>query len=266
VNSSGRSIDVGGHRLYLRTTGQGTPAVVIDVGLGESHRNWGPVIQQIGAQTRVCVYDRAGYGDSEAGPFPRTAQQVVDELILLLTGAPVEPPYIIVGHSLGGLHALLLAAQHPEWVAGLVLLDPPPQDFIAGKAFVHLKEMADQQVQELRRAAEEASADNEPARATNLATLASEHEMLFTKSAQQLAAIDGLGDIPLIVIGSGIPNPAFGGSAPAFQEFWIESSRELTSLTTRGRFILAKQSRHHIHEDDPELVVDAIVELIRHVD
>lgn len=124
----GRLIDVGGHRLHYLDMGKGGPTVVLDSGLGCSMLDWCYVQPEVARFTRVCTYDRAGYGWSEPGPGPRSAQRIVDELLTMLKSADIPAPYVLVGHSLGGLHMQLFARQHPELVAGLVLVDSSPFD------------------------------------------------------------------------------------------------------------------------------------------
>ena len=119
----GQLVDVGGYRLHLHCIGQGSPTVVLDAGLGAFSLDWGAVQPQIATSTRVCAYDRAGLGWSEPGPTPRSPQQFADELHALLTNAGVEGPYVLVAHSISGKTARLFASQHPNEVAGMVLVD-----------------------------------------------------------------------------------------------------------------------------------------------
>ena len=115
--------NVGEHMLHLFCVGEGRPTVVFDTGLGLSLQTWRRVQPQIGELTRACSYDRAGYGWSDAGPEPRTSARIVSELSMLLENADVSSPYILVGHSFGGLNVRLFARSFPERVAGLVLVD-----------------------------------------------------------------------------------------------------------------------------------------------
>jgi len=175
---------------------------------------------------------------------------------------------VLVGHSLGGLNAQVFASQYPDRVAGLILLDPAPLAFITGQAFPELYRLFEQQAAELRQMAEAArqSTDAEAqAKANYLEAVASEHAALITESASRVAAIESFGDIPLVVIGSGKPNPAFGADAEAFQRFWIEQSRALAAKSTNGTFVLAQESSHYLHEDAPDVVLDAIREMVERV-
>jgi pimeloyl-ACP methyl ester carboxylesterase len=130
-DAPGHLIDVGGHRLHLHCLGQGAPAVVFDAALGASSLSWSLVAPAVAAITHACVYDRAGFGWSDAGPFPRTAGRIANELYELLQHASVPPPWLLVGHSYGGLVMRLLAIRHADKVAGLVLIEPAhPEDWM----------------------------------------------------------------------------------------------------------------------------------------
>jgi len=103
--------------------GQGSPTVVLDAGSGAFSAQWVRVQQEVSGITRVCAYDRAGMGWSEMGPDPRDAKQVSSELHTLLKGAGIKGPYVLVGHSFGGMYMQTYAARYPDEVAGVVLVD-----------------------------------------------------------------------------------------------------------------------------------------------
>jgi pimeloyl-ACP methyl ester carboxylesterase len=127
----GRLIDVGGFRLHINCAGQGSPCVVFDAALGGSSLSWSLVHGEVARFTRACSYDRAGFGWSDAGPFPRTAGRIADELRLLLDRAGEAPPYVLVGHSFGGLVMRVFATKFRRDTAALVLVDPAhPEDWI----------------------------------------------------------------------------------------------------------------------------------------
>jgi pimeloyl-ACP methyl ester carboxylesterase len=124
----GRLVDVGGYRLHIHCTGRGAPAVVLLAGSGDFSFDWSLVQPGLARSTRVCSYDRAGSAWSDPGPTPRTMRQEAHELRLLLQRAGVAPPYLLVGHSYGGLLARAYAGAHPAEVAGVVLVDPTHED------------------------------------------------------------------------------------------------------------------------------------------
>ena len=119
----GQLIDVGGHRLHLHCTGSGSPTVVLEPGLGASSSDLGWIAPAVARDTTVCVYDRAGRGWSDAADGPQDGAHIAADLHTLLDRAHVPGPYVLAGHSFGGLYVLSFAAQFPDQVAGLVLLD-----------------------------------------------------------------------------------------------------------------------------------------------
>jgi pimeloyl-ACP methyl ester carboxylesterase len=123
VAMPGRLVDVGGHRLHLSCTGSGSPTVVVEAGGGEMAANLGWITQSVSRETKICVYDRAGRGWSEDAGSPQDALGISTDLDTLLHRANVPGPYVIAGHSFGGLYALTFAARHPDEVAGMVLID-----------------------------------------------------------------------------------------------------------------------------------------------
>ena len=119
----GEIVDVGGYSLHITCVGQGSPTVVLDAGTGGISAHWVLVQRAVSDTTRVCAYDRAGMGWSEMGPEPRDARQITGELHALLEGASIEGPYVLVGHSFGGLYMQSYAARYPDEVAGVGLVD-----------------------------------------------------------------------------------------------------------------------------------------------
>jgi pimeloyl-ACP methyl ester carboxylesterase len=126
----GTLVDIGGMRLHLSCGGEGRPTVILDAALGASSISWSLVQPDVARFTRVCSYDRAGFGWSDAGPMPRTARRIASELRTLLDCARVPPPYLLVGHSFGGIVMRVFARDYRDTVAGLVLVDPAhPEDW-----------------------------------------------------------------------------------------------------------------------------------------
>ena len=119
----GQLIDVGGHRLHLYCTGTGSPTVVLEPGLGGASLDMTWIAAAVARDSRVCVYDRAGRGWSDAADGPQDAAQTTADLHTLLDRAHIPGPYVLAGHSFGGLYVLSFAAQYPDQVAGMVLLD-----------------------------------------------------------------------------------------------------------------------------------------------
>ena len=133
----GRLVDVGGHRLHVLESGAANsgPTILLEAGLMSTNLSWSDLQVGLSRNHRVVSYDRAGLGWSDLGPMPRTSDRIVDELHTLLRNASIEAPYVLVGHSFGGLTMPLFAARFPREVAGMVLVDPvasaewnPPAD------------------------------------------------------------------------------------------------------------------------------------------
>jgi pimeloyl-ACP methyl ester carboxylesterase len=125
-------VDIGGRSLFLRCSGSGAPTVILDTGPSNTHEARARVQPEVSPLTRVCSYDRAGIGGSDAGPPPGTARASVDDLRALLAAAGIAPPYLLVGHSWGGLSARVYARTYPDEVAGLVLVDAVPPNSSTG--------------------------------------------------------------------------------------------------------------------------------------
>ena len=127
----GEMVSVGNHKLHIRCMGEGSPTVILESGAPATSIEWSAWVQpEVAKATRVCAYDRAGLGWSEAGPTPRDAEQITSELHALLENAGIEGPYVLVGHSVGGHHVRVYAERYPDEVAGMVLVDAThPEQF-----------------------------------------------------------------------------------------------------------------------------------------
>lgn len=266
IENNPRMINIDSHSLSMFSKGNGVPTIVIDVGIGDSYKEWMKIIDTLSLYTRVVAYDRAGYGKSEAGPFPRDCQQEVIELNTMLERVNVEKPYLLVGHSLGALNAQYYAYIFPASVTGMVLLDPPPLNWINGKVnFPNLDSLISQQIQLYSSLAEQIRTSINPedeSKAIYFETLTSEHEAMFSSSAEQIASIGSFSDLPITIIASGKPNPRFGDSAERFQKFWINENKSLSMKSTRGKLVLLEQSSHFIYHDYPGNVISEIIELL----
>ena len=121
--------DVGGWQIYYICLGEGSPTVVLDSGYLEDSGYWKSVMQGVAPHTRICAYDRAGLGESDPAPTPRSSLDMATDLYNLLTNAGLAGPYVLVGHSAGGLTVLVYANQHPQDIVGMVLADPSCPDW-----------------------------------------------------------------------------------------------------------------------------------------
>lgn len=261
-----RVVSVGSHSLHAVVVGEGAPAVVFDGGIAAPCGEYRELQDRIASTTTVVTYDRAGYGPSEAGPLPRDSRTEVDELRALLSGLGVPGPYVLVGHSLGGLNVEVYADLHPDEVAGMVLLDPPPLSFILQEDYTELASLATRMTEEWQGIADRGArseSEQERAQASFFRMLASEHREMFGASAQQAGSIRSFGNIPLVVAASGVPNPAFGEGAEAYQQYWAAQSRALAAKSSRGQFVFAEASTHRLHVDAADLVTDSILSMVR---
>jgi pimeloyl-ACP methyl ester carboxylesterase len=292
----GALVDVGGYRLHLACEGEGSPTVVMEAGMGDPSSIWALVQPQIAQTARVCTYDRAGLGWSDPSPKPRTAENIVRELHTLLHNAGVPGPYVLVGHSIGGIYMRLFAHTYPDEVAGMVLLDSSHEAQMtrAPQAFAeHMQRSlakarrqmslyrplaamglfaaapalvpADKLLPQAARDAYQATA----AQGTNFLTaVMGEMQALDRSFAQaQAAQITALGSIPLVVLSRSKPvlTPEEGlppDVMDAVNRGWHVMQGELAALSPAGALRVAEECGHYIHLEQPQLVVDAIREVV----
>jgi pimeloyl-ACP methyl ester carboxylesterase len=250
----GQLFQVGDHQLHIHCTGSGSPTVVLEAGLGAtsySMAGWiAPAVAQV---TRVCVYDRAGYGWSEAAVGPRDGIAVTTDLHSLLAQAQEQGPYVVAGHSIGGTYMRVFAARYPEQVAGMVLLDSQPNDaftrlpdFPAFYAVLRpVTKLMPYLVQVgLGRLFAFASQTGLPAAANEgeLAAAATVHQVRAQRdevagmpaALTQAQALQSLGNKPLIVV-----------TAPLEQQAgWLVLQAEMTELSTNSRQRIVSNATH----------------------
>lgn len=294
----GRLIDVGGYRLHLYCTGasvNGSPTVILESGVGASSLMWSLVQPGIAAYTRVCSYDRAGYGWSESGTMPRTADRLMDELYELLTVAGEQPPYVLVGHSFGGILNRVFASKHPADVAGIILVDARHEDYFVRMPPEYLER-------------DEANLDRArwlrlltPLGITRLAgnagrldtfeiflaplpaeieatawamqiynpnhwaTSVAEREAI-DESYRQVKSTQLPANLSLIVLTAENGVEAWQAedeaTNDATQEAWVELQVELTRLNSNSQWITVKDSGHYVYFDQPQAIVDAVHAMI----
>lgn len=237
--ATGGLVDVGGRRLRLDCAGGGDVTVVLDAGLCQSHETWGEVPAAVSRWARVCSYDRAGLGDSDPAPSPRSPDALVGDLHALLARARVPGPYVLVGHSFGGLTLRLYASRHPEQVAGLVLVDASHEDQYASlAALMSPGDRADYLAHE--------GGQN------------CEHVDLPDLGGRVRAA-GALPAVPLVVLSARERWPTQGCAAAQARD---EMQSALASVLPGGRRVVAEGSGHFIQKDRPRVVVDAIREVV----
>lgn len=287
-------VDVGGHRLHLWCGGSGSPTVVLESGLGGFSHDWSHLQPDIATTTRVCSYDRAGYGWSDGVDQPRTSTETARDLHDLLSSAGENGPFILVGHSLGGLHVRRFARHFPDDVAGAVLIDSSHEQQAA--RLTMLAPLDDAQLAGLtlcRRLAPlglprllGAHDDSIP----DALSLPAEIEEAWTSRLYQsrfcatvqdeFTAIQAettrpeppahLGDLPLVVLSSDRDlsvdqEPVDGITEADLEEatrVGADLQAELAELSTNSTHRIVADSGHYIHWDQPAVVLDAIEQAI----
>jgi pimeloyl-ACP methyl ester carboxylesterase len=294
----GRMIDVGRHRLHATCRGEGEPIVLFESGVAASSLSWSLVAPVVATFTRVCAYDRAGLGWSDAPSRPISFDRVVDDLSALLDHLAPRQRYILVGHSFGSLVVRAFAMRHPERVVGLVLVDPATEWLTTSPDRARLLRGGRQlsrvgallaHVGVVRAclalltggapgAARQFSRIFGPTAAHTLERLVGEvrklppelhptvralwcqpkcfhamgdHLLTLERDASLITAVVTPRDIPVTVLSS--------GNQPAEQR---DAHRCLADASDRGRHVIATRSAHWIQFDEPDMIVDAIKDLI----
>lgn len=278
----GELVDMGGYNLHIYCMGEGSPTVILETGLGTMLADWANVQPEVASTTRICAYDRAGVGWSDPGLQPRDPQQIAQELHTLLDKANIPGPYVLVGQSFGGLYVRMYAAQYPEDVAGMVLVDAshpdmwsrfPPEvstalsgseqqasllillsrfglfRLTAGDSFVDCGLPPEQCAQERSFALS----------TQRMAVWAA--EMYAPERDAQVRATGSLGTMPLIVLTAGDHSRDFAASLPSeirtpetlrqFEQIWQELQSELAALSTNSNHRLVDGAGHSSFQFDP---------------
>jgi pimeloyl-ACP methyl ester carboxylesterase len=284
-------------RLNIYCTGTGSPTVVFDSGLGEKTSNWGLIQPAVAKHTRACSYDRAGLGFSDPPNRPSTSANMVDDLHRLLHAAGIRPKYILVGHSLGGMNIKLYAETYLSEVAGLVFVDPShedlgkgawaidpesqktyapymealqrcleakPEDFVAGSELVQSCGPFPDSHYSAAINAVEMERGKQHGRLQ--ARISEQENVWFTSADQVRAAYRPLGAIPIIVL----THEAFPRGAAETQEqrdaknkLWLDLHDQIAGMSTRGKRTTVENSGHYIQLQQPQIVIDAILEVLQ---
>jgi len=252
-----RLVDVGGYQLHLKCTGEGSPTVVLEAGLGGSSDGWVKVMPDVAKFTRVCAYDRSGEGKSDPAPRRfthigsrtyielRNGADVVRDLHTLLTNANEIGPYVIVGHSIGGLYSILFASTYSKSVVGMVLEDSSHPDQLIQKTRILGTEATKYDHASLMQNEEGADID-----------------AIFA----EVTAAHWKTDIPLYVLCRGRTTMSSNGRSQEqtdqLDETHLLQERDFAGRSTNGKFLVAEKSGHFIHRDQPDLVIQAIHDVV----
>lgn len=286
----GRLVDVGGYRLHINCMGQGSPTVILEAGWGGFSTTWTYIQPGVAKTTRVCSYDRAGYGWSEPSPHPRTANMMAEELHTLLVNAEIKGPYVLVGHSLGGMIVRVYAYHHPDEVIGMVLVDSTHEEqylrtpevetsipatvsqfrmlsLLSSTGFMALapQSIPNPGMPDDLFALEKAIWATTGYFSTGAAEMAA---LLDSAAEVRAMRITSFGNLPLSVLSAGLHPPLPSLSDAENQEFWREQlamQSELVELSVNSVQTIAEQSGHAIQFDQPELVLDAIRQIVEAV-
>jgi pimeloyl-ACP methyl ester carboxylesterase len=273
----GQLVDVGGYHLHINCTGTGSPTVVIDAGLGDWSTTWGGTVQpEVALTTRVCAYDRAGMGWSEAGPLPRDAAQFATELHTLLQKAQIPGPYIMVGHSLGGLGVRVFVRDYFSDVAGVVLIESMnPEKFTQSPTEVVSQSESRSQPFSFQAALARFGVVRLLAKLPGIAPRVPPNEEAYyplyvrpqslqatTNESQgmpaagaQASAVKTFGDLPLTIL------TAKRNNIPGWQEW----QADLLQLSSNSQQVFAENSDHNIQVEEPEAAVAAILKMVQQV-
>ena len=274
----GELVDVDGHRLHINCVGQGSPTVILEAANLGMSAHWVRVQQQVADTTRVCAYDRAGMGWSERGPEPRDAKQISSELHdLLANAAGIEGPYVLVGHSYGGLYARMYAARYSEEVAGVVLVDSThPEQFTRspeGRAMYERTRRIGAVIPWLARLGiirltnfYPAHPDLPPQQRAQIEAFNSSTRQVATTAEEfratpettaQVRSAGSLGETPLAVISAGEQSPS-----------WLEMQEELAALSSDSSHRVVEGATHVsllYERRDAQVTSAAILEVVEAV-
>jgi pimeloyl-ACP methyl ester carboxylesterase len=277
----GSSVDIGGRTLNISCLGEGSPTVVLESNWGFTGYTWLPIQRSLTGFTRVCWYDRAGYGWSDPGPFPNHSDSIARDLHKLLVNAGVPPPYVLVGHAMGAFHVRVFRGYYPSEVAGLVLVDPMNEDMTI-QIHNHIEALRPV-VLALRRASGAVGLirwsrpapgpclrSYSPHECATLHVLWWQPKSLLAQGKEPPLWISGelarkagnFGEIPVVVLSAGIQDREEDPQLDHNHALKLELHQKLAVLSTHGRQIVVASSGHNMPMDAPEAVVEAVREVV----
>ncbi len=271
----GQLVDIGGYRLHLYCSGEGGPTVILDYGRVGSYLDWYYVQPQVASFTRVCSYDRGGYGWSDPSPKPRLPSVMAEELHTLLANAGEKPPFVLVGHSFGSFDVLMYAHKYREEVAGIVLVDGahPDQRFPfhwGDKLWLRAMQFtAPFGLPRWLRWCGGGPAEIAPIRTaifcrSHIYRTDYDQWAALPEGVDEIRRLGSLGDLPLHVV-SRDPNRRPGSNDSTFsgrEQHWLKLQQELLQFSTNATHTIATGSGHDVMTDRPDVVVEAIRKIV----
>ncbi|MHC8441702.1 MAG: alpha/beta fold hydrolase [Candidatus Eutrophobiaceae bacterium] len=270
--------EVFGYSMHLDCQGEGTPVVILEAGMGGFSLEWIHVQSDLAKLTKVCSYDRAGYGWSFPSPYPRSIDRLAEELLELLKVAEVSSPYVFVGHSFGGFNALYMARAYSKLTAGLILVDASHPDQFESLPELPMEREKREMMDFLpnRRWMSIVSVDSVrrvfPERIANtVILLMGQPKALYThrREAQMFryngALLKQDWNFPpflLRVISRGRREWGDDPRGEYLETAWIGMQRKLGELSPHGRLVVASGSGHMVPLERPDVVVREIKELV----
>jgi pimeloyl-ACP methyl ester carboxylesterase len=275
----GSLVDVGGFRLHLYCVGSGSPTVIIEAGLNDFSVGWRDIQSDVAESTRACTYDRAGSGWSDDDGEIPLPSHVAENLRTLLLNAQIDPPYVLVGHSWGGILICEFAAQSPETIASLVFVDSSHENqFLGGSderevlpvgflRYCHAASFVG--LTRLLRLRGDPWSDDPDSRAMSLYRTHSCAAQLRSRYAASLSMAQSapprdLGAVPIRVLTRGLAdNPTdMSPEDVAWEETWLSLQSELANLSSNSRHEVVADATHFIQWNRPEVIVQTIEELL----
>jgi len=250
--------DVNGNQMALDCYGSGSPTIILENAHGVNKSTWDLIIPHLAAKTQVCAYDRINAGASTRTSNQRTMAQAADEPNALLKAAKIAGPYILAGHSFGGFFVLTYAEHNPQQIAGVVLVDASYLDECKKVTLKAVPTPSADESAAVARLRGECKPTDEPWKLEGIVDI-----------DPAVRAVKSLGDIPLAVLVQGSiskladMNPGVATDlVKQMSQLWQEVHKEYAELSTDSTFIIAENSGHFIHKDEPQLVIDAILGLV----
>jgi pimeloyl-ACP methyl ester carboxylesterase len=290
---AGKLIDVNGHLMHLHCQGEGSPTVVVEQGLGTISTVWHNIHKRVSPTTRICGYDRVGMGYSEPTGRPTSSAGVAQNLYELLQAADIDDDIVLVGWSAGGVYIREYYRQHPDAVRGMVFVDSSHEqqahrlpkwdspsnfltryaNYLAPLGIIRISGLARLMNARFELPDEVMQSVIAQYNQTHMPIAMMNESEAFRLDIQWQKPLDPLADLPLIVLTQGKPIKESTGSPNSEhtqyqierRRVWNQLQGELAELSSRSQHIIAEESGHSIHNDQPDLLVQSILSIVEQV-